>query len=45
MAALMGAYLGWLWLLTGNLLTPIIAHAVYDLAALLVLTRLPAIPR
>lgn len=39
MAALMGAYLGWLWMLTGDLLVPIIAHAVYDLAALVVLTR------
>lgn len=39
MAAVMGAYLGWLLMITGDLLVPVIAHAVYDLAALVVLTR------
>ncbi len=34
MAALMGLYLGWLWLVTGNLAVPIVAHAVYDFLAL-----------
>jgi membrane protease YdiL (CAAX protease family) len=34
LAALMGAYLGWLWQLTGNILTPIIVHALYDFVAL-----------
>ncbi len=38
-AALIGGYLGSLWIWTGNLLTPMIAHAVYDLAALLYLLR------
>jgi membrane protease YdiL (CAAX protease family) len=31
---LMGAYLGWLWILTGNILTPIIVHALYDFVVL-----------
>jgi uncharacterized protein len=34
LAALMGIYLGWLWMFTGNLVVPIIAHAVYDFLAL-----------
>jgi len=37
--ALIGGYLGSLWIWTGNLLTPMIAHAVYDLAALVYLLR------
>jgi CAAX protease family protein len=37
LATLLGAYLGWLWLWSGNLLLVVIAHAVYDLVALLVL--------
>jgi len=36
-AALMGFYLGLLWIWTGNLLTPVTAHAVYDFFALLYL--------
>jgi membrane protease YdiL (CAAX protease family) len=32
--ALMGAYLGWLWIVTGNILSPIIVHALYDFLAL-----------
>jgi len=39
LAALIGLYLGWLWLATGNLLVPITAHAVYDFLALVLLTR------
>lgn len=39
LAACMGAYFGLLLLWTGNLWTPILAHAVYDLLALVVLTR------
>ena len=35
MAALMGAYFGMLWLQTGSLLTPVVAHAAYDFLALL----------
>ncbi len=37
LAGLMGAYLGWLYLATGNLLGPIVAHAVYDFVALVYL--------
>ena len=39
MAALAGVYFGGLWMLTGNLLTPIVAHAIYDWLALVYLTR------
>jgi membrane protease YdiL (CAAX protease family) len=35
LATLMGAYLGWLWLVSGNLLVPVVAHALYDFVALL----------
>ncbi len=34
LATLMGLYLGWLWMATGNLAVPIVAHAVYDFLAL-----------
>jgi uncharacterized protein len=40
LAGLIGAYLGALFLLTGNLLAPIVAHAAYDVVALSVLVRL-----
>ncbi len=39
LAGLIGAYLGWWRIQSGNLLGPIIAHALYDFAALLYLTR------
>ncbi len=39
LAGLMGVYFGLLLLLTGNILTPIIAHALYDFLALCYLTR------
>jgi hypothetical protein len=39
LAALIGAYLGLLWIWTGNLLTPMITHAVYDFAALVYFFR------
>ena len=39
LAALTGLYLGVLMLLTDSLLAPIIAHGVYDFAALIHLTR------
>ncbi len=39
LAGLIGAYFGWLLLTTGNLLTPIVAHAAYDFAAILYLLR------
>ena len=39
MAAVVGIYLGLLWLATGNLLVPIVTHGVYDFAALVWLLR------
>ena len=38
-AAAIGVYLGLLWLLSGNLLTPIVTHAAYDFVALVYLLR------
>jgi uncharacterized protein len=38
-AALTGLYLGGLWLATGNLLAPIIAHAAYDFLAIAYLMK------
>jgi CAAX protease family protein len=40
LAAIVGAYLGGLLLVSGNLLVPIVAHALYDLVALTLLVRL-----
>jgi membrane protease YdiL (CAAX protease family) len=37
LAGLLGAYLGLVWLATGNLLAVIVAHATYDFVALLAL--------
>ncbi len=42
-AALIGAYLGGLWLLTGNLLAPVTSHAVYDFLALMYFLHYPSI--
>ncbi|MBN2505833.1 MAG: CPBP family intramembrane metalloprotease [Verrucomicrobia bacterium] len=39
MAALMGGYLGIVYGLTGNLLAPIVSHALYDVVALVVFLR------
>ncbi|MCI0460480.1 MAG: CPBP family intramembrane metalloprotease [Gemmataceae bacterium] len=39
LTSLAGAYLGWLYLATGNLLVPILAHALYDFVALVYLLR------
>jgi membrane protease YdiL (CAAX protease family) len=39
LASAIGAYLGLLFLSSGNLLAPIVAHATYDVVALLVLAR------
>jgi membrane protease YdiL (CAAX protease family) len=39
LASLMGLYLGWLWWATGNLTVPIVAHAVYDMLALMYILR------
>ena len=38
-ATLLGAYLGLLFLVTGNLLAPVLCHAAYDFVALLVYLR------
>ncbi len=46
LAAVVGVYLGLLYLASGNLLAPIVTHALYDLAALSVLARVnPAAAR
>ncbi len=39
-ACLIGLFLGWLWLATGNLLAPITAHAVYDFLAMVYFLRI-----
>ncbi len=39
LAAGIGAYLGLTWIASGNLLVPIVAHALYDFLALLYLLR------
>jgi membrane protease YdiL (CAAX protease family) len=41
LATLMGAYLGGLWLASGNLLVPVLAHGLYDFLALVYLVRSP----
>jgi membrane protease YdiL (CAAX protease family) len=38
-AGLIGFYLGWLWMATGNLLVPIVTHAFYDFAVLVYFVR------
>ena len=38
-AAFIGAYLGLLWIWTGNLLAPMVTHTVYDIAALVYFFR------
>jgi membrane protease YdiL (CAAX protease family) len=38
-ATLIGAFLGGLWLLTGNILVPVVAHALYDFVAILLYLR------
>lgn len=40
LAASIGAYLGGIWMSTGNLLVPIVAHATYDFVALLYFLRI-----
>jgi membrane protease YdiL (CAAX protease family) len=41
LATVMGAYLGVVWIASGNLLAPIVAHALYDFVALVWLLRGP----
>ena len=40
LAGLLGLYLGGVWLITDNLLVPIMAHALYDFLALVYLVRI-----
>ena len=40
LAALMGAFLGWIFIVTDNLLPAIITHGLYDFLALTYLTRI-----
>ena len=40
MAGFLGLYLGGVWILSGNLLTVIVVHALYDFAALSYLIRI-----
>lgn len=42
LAALIGVYLGAIWLWSGNLLVPMTSHALYDFLVLVYLTRLRA---
>lgn len=44
-AAVLGAYLGAIWIASGNLLSSMIAHALYDFCALCVLLRGPGSDR
>jgi membrane protease YdiL (CAAX protease family) len=44
LASVVGAYLGWLHLATGNLLAPILAHALYDFVALRLLLDVKPMP-
>lgn len=39
-ATLMGLYLGWLWIDSGNLLVPIATHTLYDFLALVYLVKI-----
>ncbi len=41
-AGLIGLYLGWLWIVSGNLLVPIATHAVYDFVVIVYLVRFRA---
>jgi len=39
LAGALGLYLGWVWMITENLLVPITAHAVYDFLALIYMIK------
>jgi len=39
LASLIGAYLGYVWMISANLLVVIVAHALYDFVVLVVLVR------
>jgi hypothetical protein len=38
-AAVIGAYLGGIWIWSGNLIVPVLAHALYDFVALVAMVR------
>ncbi len=42
LAGLIGLYLGVIWIINGNLLVPIVTHAVYDLVAMVYLVKVRA---
>ena len=44
LASIVGTYLGALFMLSGNLLAPVVAHALYDVVALAVLVRVKPAP-
>jgi membrane protease YdiL (CAAX protease family) len=44
LATLLGAYLGWVWMTTGNLLVVVIMHALYDFVLLVWLLSRPRSP-
>jgi hypothetical protein len=44
LAGLIGLYLGWLWLVTGDLAAPITAHALYDFLAMVYLVKIRKMP-
>jgi len=44
LASIVGSYLGALFVLSGNLLAPVVAHALYDVIALAVLVRVKPAP-
>jgi membrane protease YdiL (CAAX protease family) len=44
LAGIVGAYLGWAFLASGNLLVPIVAHALYDFIALAILLTMKPDP-
>jgi membrane protease YdiL (CAAX protease family) len=39
-ATILGFYLGWLWIASGNLLVPIVAHGLYDFVALVYVVKM-----
>jgi membrane protease YdiL (CAAX protease family) len=45
LATLMGAYLGWLYIGSGNLLVPILVHALYDFVALTFMAKERGFPK
>lgn len=45
LAAMIGLFLGGLWIATGNLLVPIVAHGLYDFFALVWLVRIEKPPQ